>query len=166
MKKVLDHSFDQLKPENDYNFLSFYFFLIHLSYSISKIAARRFGSFLGEESTPEEEISPLYHNFVEKECGTVSPFFLFFFNPSFVSDFQNCSETLVVSLERSREKEISPLYHNFVEREGGPVSPFFLFFFNPFFVFDFQNCKVFSLVVFLKRSRFWKRKYLRCTTIL
>ena len=166
MKKVLDHSFDQLKPENDYNFLSFYFFLIHLSYSISKIAARRFGSFLGEESTPEEEISPLYHNFVEKECGTVSPFFLFFFNPSFVSDFQNCNETLVVSLERSREKEISPLYHNFVEREGGPVSPFFLFFFNPFFVFDFQNCKVFSLVVFLKRSRFWKRKYLRCTTIL
>ena len=143
MKKVLDHSFDQLKPENDYNFLSFYFFLIHLSYSISKIAARRFGSFLGEESTPEEEISPLYHNFVEKECGTVSPFFLFFFNPSFVSDFQNCNETLVVSLERSREKEISPLYHNFVEREGGPVSPFFLFFFNPSFVFDFQNCSEF-----------------------
>ena len=119
--------------------LSFYFFLIHLSYSISKIAA----SFLGEESTPEEEISPLYHNFVEKECGTVSPFFLFFFNPSFVSDFQNCNETLVVSLERSREKEISPLYHNFVEREGGPVSPFFLFFFNPSFVFDFQNCSEF-----------------------
>ena len=71
------------------------------------------------------------------------PFFLFFFNPSFVFDFQNSSETLVVSLERSREKEISPLYHNFVEREGGPVSPFFLFFFNPSFVFDFQNCSEF-----------------------
>ena len=48
--------------------LSFYFFLIHLSYSISKIAA----SFLGEESTPEEEISPLYHNFVEREGEPVS----------------------------------------------------------------------------------------------
>ena len=48
--------------------LSFYFFLIHLSYSISKIAA----SFLREESTSEEEISPLYHNFVEREGGPVS----------------------------------------------------------------------------------------------